>query len=105
MVSIGLGVFLIVTMLSSAKMLSAQFEPDTKEGESNLFLIDVQPDQIVAKNEPIGLTGNTGMAGGDHLHFGMLVHDTFVNPVEWWDASWIKNNITSKIKDIQSVMP
>ena len=68
---------------------------------SHLSRIDVQPDQIVAKNEPIGLTGNTGMAGGDHLHFGMLVHDTFVNPVEWWDASWIKNNITSKIKDIQ----
>ena len=72
---------------------------------SHLSRIDVQSDQVVAKNEPIGLTGNTGMAGGDHLHFGMLVHDTFVNPVEWWDASWIKNNITSKIKDIQSAMP
>jgi len=32
----------------------------------------------------------------------MLVHNTFVNPVEWWDATWIKNNITSKIKRIKS---
>ena len=40
----------------------------------------------------------TGLAGGDHLHFGMLVHDTFVNPVEWWDAAWIENNITGKIE-------
>jgi len=72
---------------------------------SHLSRIDVQPDQIVAKNESIGLTGNTGMAGGDHLHFGMLVHDTFINPVEWWDASWIKNNVTSKIRDVQSAIP
>jgi len=72
---------------------------------SHLSRIDVQPDQIVAKNESIGLTGNTGMAGGDHLHFGMLVQDVFVNPVEWWDASWIKNNVTSKIEDVRSATP
>ncbi len=72
---------------------------------SHLSRVDVQLDQMVVKNEPIGLTGTTGMAGGDHLHFSMLIHDTFVNPVEWWDASWIKNNITSKITEIQSAMP
>jgi murein DD-endopeptidase MepM/ murein hydrolase activator NlpD len=47
---------------------------------------------------PIGRTGMTGMAAGDHLHFGMMVHGTFVNPLEWWDAVWITNNITSKIE-------
>jgi murein DD-endopeptidase MepM/ murein hydrolase activator NlpD len=70
-----------------------------------LSRIDVQVDQMVAKDELIGLTGTTGMVGGDHLHFSMVVHNTFVNPVEWWDATWIKNNITSKIKDVQSVTP
>ncbi len=72
---------------------------------SHLSRIDVQVDQMVIKDEPIGLTGKTGMAGGDHLHFSIVVHNTFVNPVEWWDAMWIKNNITSKIKDVEAARP
>ena len=47
-----------------------------------------------------GTTGTTGLAGGDHLHFGMMVHGVFVNPFEWWDRSWIKNNISSKIAQV-----
>ena len=31
----------------------------------------------------------TGLAGGDHLHFTMLVAGHPVNPVEWWDPHWI----------------
>jgi len=64
---------------------------------SHLSGIDVQEKQIVSKGEIIGRTGSTGLAGGDHLHFGIFIHNTFVNPVEWWDAAWIKNNITTKI--------
>jgi len=37
------------------------------------------------------------MAGGDHLHFSMIVGGEFVNPVEWWDPHWIKDNITRKL--------
>jgi hypothetical protein len=32
----------------------------------------------------------------------MLVHNTFVNPIEWWDGSWIRNNITAKIEAVPS---
>jgi murein DD-endopeptidase MepM/ murein hydrolase activator NlpD len=64
---------------------------------------DVSKGQQVSKGDTLGTTGSTGLAGGDHLHFGMLVHSTFVNPVEWWDAVWIKNNILSKIKAVASV--
>jgi hypothetical protein len=32
----------------------------------------------------------------------MLVGGTYVNPVEWWDAKWIENNITSKLKALPS---
>ncbi|MEJ2656246.1 MAG: M23 family metallopeptidase [Desulfobacterales bacterium] len=67
---------------------------------SHLSGFDVKEGQVVSKGEIIGHTGSTGLAGGDHLHFGMLVHNTFVNPVEWWDATWIKNNITDKIEKI-----
>jgi murein DD-endopeptidase MepM/ murein hydrolase activator NlpD len=52
---------------------------------------------MVSKGESIGHTGITGLAGGDHLHFSMLIHNTFVNPIEWWDKAWIINNISSKI--------
>jgi murein DD-endopeptidase MepM/ murein hydrolase activator NlpD len=69
---------------------------------SHLSTIDVQKGQMVSKGDVIGRTGSTGLAGGDHLHFGIIVHNTFVNPVEWWDASWIKNNITTKIETIKS---
>jgi murein DD-endopeptidase MepM/ murein hydrolase activator NlpD len=61
---------------------------------------DVSKGQRVSKGEIIGHTGSTGLAGGDHLHFSILVNKTFVNPVEWWDAAWIKNNILSKIEAV-----
>ena len=70
---------------------------------SHLSQIDVAAEQSVSKGEIIGRTGETGMVGGDHLHFAMFIHNTFVNPLEWWDASWIKNNITEKIKSVKSV--
>ena len=66
----------------------------------HLSHIQVTPGQIVSKGDFIGSTGRTGLAGGDHLHFGTLIHDTFVNPVEWWDPSWIKHNVTDKLHEI-----
>ncbi len=65
---------------------------------AHLSRIDVSPGQMVAKGDRIGLTGRSGLAGGDHLHFSMLVNGTFVNPVQWWDPKWVENNITSKLK-------
>jgi murein DD-endopeptidase MepM/ murein hydrolase activator NlpD len=68
---------------------------------SHLSRIDVQVNQMVSRGDIIGRTGSTGLAGGDHLHFGIAVQGTFVNPVEWWDAAWIKNNITAKIAEAE----
>lgn len=68
---------------------------------SHLSHIGVSEGQSVTKGDIIARTGNTGLAGGDHLHFSMLVHHTFVNPLEWWDAQWIQNNILSKIKAVR----
>ena len=70
---------------------------------SHLSAFDVKQGQMVSKGDIIGRTGSTGMAGGDHLHFGILVHNTFVNPVEWWDSAWIKNNISSKLETVASL--
>jgi len=68
---------------------------------SHLSDIGVEKDQKVSKGDVIGRTGTTGLAGGDHLHYGILIHDVFVNPVEWWDGSWIENNVSSKIREVQ----
>lgn len=51
----------------------------------------------VDRGQIIGRTGATGLAGGDHLHFGIIVAGVPVNPVEWWDRNWVSNNITSKL--------
>lgn len=69
---------------------------------SHLSRIDVQENQMVSRGDIIGRTGSTGLAGGDHLHFGIAVQGTFVNPLEWWDAAWIENNIMAKIKEVKS---
>ena len=63
---------------------------------SHLSEINTSVGKEVEKDEVIGHTGTTGLAVGDHLHFSVFVHKTFVNPIEWWDGEWIKNNITSK---------
>lgn len=65
---------------------------------AHLSQIDVEEGQMVAKDEIIGKTGATGLAGGDHLHFGVIVSGVPVNPVEWWDGTWITNNVSSKLQ-------
>ncbi len=65
---------------------------------AHLSSMDVKPGQTIEKEQQIGRSGMTGMAGGDHLHFTMLVNGRMVNPVEWWDAHWIEDRILRKLK-------
>lgn len=58
----------------------------------------VKTGDMVVRGQEIGRSGSTGMAGGDHLHFGTFVSGTAVQPLEWWDENWIKNNIDSKLQ-------
>jgi murein DD-endopeptidase MepM/ murein hydrolase activator NlpD len=69
---------------------------------SHLSFIAVKTGDQVKKGDILGRTGSTGMAGGDHLHFSILINDTFVNPVEWWDIKWIQNNVLSKIEQVET---
>ena len=69
---------------------------------AHLSSIGVETGDRVKKNDIIGKTGATGLAVGDHLHFGMMVNDTFVNPVEWWDSHWINDNILTKLKLVEA---
>ena len=68
---------------------------------SHLYQMNVAEGDMVEQGDVIGLTGKTGMAGGDHLHFSMLVNGVFAHPKEWWDASWIAVNIEEPLLTIK----
>jgi murein DD-endopeptidase MepM/ murein hydrolase activator NlpD len=59
----------------------------------HLSTIAVDEGKEVAKGQIIGKTGATGLAGGDHLHFGILMHGYEISPLYWWDSNWIRNNV------------
>ncbi len=61
--------------------------------------ISVKVGDMVEKEHEMGKTGTTGLAGGDHLHFTMLVNGQMVNPIEWWDAHWIQDRILRKLRE------
>lgn len=65
---------------------------------SHMSQISVKEGDEVKKGEVIGNTGATGLAGGDHLHFGVILDGIEIQPIEWWDPHWIKDNITSKFQ-------
>jgi murein DD-endopeptidase MepM/ murein hydrolase activator NlpD len=66
---------------------------------AHLSQIGVKVGDTVKKDQEIGRTGSTGLAGGDHLHFTMLVDGVPVNPVEWWDAHWLQDRVYRKIAE------
>jgi hypothetical protein len=65
---------------------------------AHLSSIEVKVGQDVEKEQTLGRSGMTGLAGGDHLHFTMLVNGHMVNPVEWWDSHWIEDRILRKLR-------
>ena len=52
----------------------------------------------IKQRQIIGKTGETGLAAGDHLHYGIYLHGVAVLPVEWWDQKWINDNINPKLE-------
>jgi len=64
----------------------------------HLSSIDVKVGDPVKQRQIIGKTGETGLAAGDHLHFGVYLNGVAVLPVEWWDQKWINDNIQPKLE-------
>ncbi|APV50212.1 hypothetical protein BWI17_11255 [Betaproteobacteria bacterium GR16-43] len=67
----------------------------TLYGHLNSF--DVKVGDSVTKRQPLGKTGETGLAAGDHLHYGVYLDGVAVLPVEWWDPKWIEDNVQPKL--------
>ncbi|MGQ0735987.1 MAG: M23 family metallopeptidase [Acidobacteriota bacterium] len=66
---------------------------------AHLSIVDVSPGGHVEKGHVLGRTGMTSLAGGDHLHFTMLVNGVAVNPVEWWDPRWMEDRVFRKVRE------
>jgi murein DD-endopeptidase MepM/ murein hydrolase activator NlpD len=64
----------------------------------HLSAIDARVGQAVQRGDVIGRSGTTGLAGGDHLHFSILVGGQFVDPREWWDPHWIEDDVMKKLQ-------
>lgn len=69
----------------------------------HLSSVDVKGGDTVMKGQPIGRSGMTGLAAGDHLHFTMLVNGRAVNPVEWWDPKWMQDRVLRKLMEAGGV--
>jgi murein DD-endopeptidase MepM/ murein hydrolase activator NlpD len=63
----------------------------------HLRQIDVKVGDAVKKGQKMGIAGQTGLAGGVHVHFSMQVDGVQINPREWWDEHWIHDRVMSKL--------
>jgi len=64
----------------------------------------VRENEQVSAGQNIASTGVSGLALGDHLHFGVLVQGVEVRPEEWQDRKWIQNNIYKVLDDAKKLI-
>jgi murein DD-endopeptidase MepM/ murein hydrolase activator NlpD len=65
---------------------------------AHLSSLAVKEGDTVKTGQTLGASGQTGLAGGDHLHFSMMVNGQFVNATDWWDSHWIEDRIMRKLR-------
>ena len=63
----------------------------------HLSRIDVHEGDMVKRQQVMGLSGMTGMAGGDHIHFAMQLDGVQIDPKEWWDPHWIHDHVDRRV--------
>lgn len=64
---------------------------------AHLSSMHVSQGEPVTRGQVLGRTGDTGLAGGDHLHFATLLRGLPVNALEWWDSHWIQDRLAGKL--------
>ena len=64
----------------------------------HLSRIDVHEGDMVKQGQVMGLSGMTGMAGGDHIHFAMQLDGVQIDPKEWWDPHWIQDHMARRVE-------
>ncbi|HLF10714.1 MAG TPA: M23 family metallopeptidase, partial [Gammaproteobacteria bacterium] len=66
---------------------------------AHLSSIEVQVGDLVELDHQLGRSGATGLAGGDHLHFTMLLGGNAITPIDWWSSQWIQDRVIRKLID------
>lgn len=59
----------------------------------------------VTLGQEIARSGATGLAGGDHLHFSMILQGEQVDAKEWWDPHWIEDRVQAKLRSFARPSP
>ena len=72
---------------------------------AHLSSLQVSVGQAVHEGQTLGLSGSTGLAAGDHLHFTVLVNGQAVNATEWWDPHWIQDRVLRKLREAGASQP
>ena len=67
---------------------------------AHLSSFSVAEGDAVRKGQEVGRSGVTGLAGGDHLHFTMLLQGRMINPIEWWDPKWTEDRVLRKLRAV-----
>jgi murein DD-endopeptidase MepM/ murein hydrolase activator NlpD len=72
---------------------------------ANLSSVAVAAGDAVKKGDAVGATGTTGLTPGDQVHFAVYLAGQPVIPIEWWDAHWIEDNVTMKLRRFAAETP
>jgi murein DD-endopeptidase MepM/ murein hydrolase activator NlpD len=72
---------------------------------AHLSSIGVHVGDTVDKGALLGHTGSTGLAGGDHLHFTMLLDGRAITPIDWWSQKWVQDRIMRKLGEAGATIP
>jgi murein DD-endopeptidase MepM/ murein hydrolase activator NlpD len=72
---------------------------------AHLSSINVSVGQTVESEAALGRSGATGLAGGDHLHFTMLLNGNAITPIDWWSAQWVQDRVLRKLDEAGLPMP
>lgn len=59
---------------------------------------------IIKIGDIIGKSGSSGLAFGDHLHFGILIQGKPSISNEWMDSKWLKTNINDVLENAKVVI-
>lgn len=65
---------------------------------------NINLDEEVARQSIIAKTGTSGLALGDHLHFGILIQGVETRPEQWQDKKWIENNIYNILNEGKKII-
>jgi murein DD-endopeptidase MepM/ murein hydrolase activator NlpD len=66
---------------------------------AHLSSIGVKVGDTVTQGQELGRSGTTGLAGGDHLHFTMLLGGRAITPVDWWSEQWVQDRVLRKLRE------